>query len=82
MSMRGGKYEKVCNENENRILNVYEQSKIYSSMIIKYFHILNLERNRCSEIILDQENAGVEEILAAARRIMIDKKVIYKQLHL
>ena len=52
-----------------------KQGKIYSSMIIKYFHILNLERNRCSEIILDQENAGVEEILVAARRIMIEKKV-------
>jgi hypothetical protein len=39
----------------------------------------NTKRNRCSEIILDQENAGVEEILVAARRIMIDKKRAYCQ---
>jgi len=32
------------------------------------------ENNRCGELFLDHENAGCEEILIAARKIMVDKK--------
>ena len=31
--------------------------------------------DRCTELMLDQENAGSEEILNAARKIMVEKKV-------
>ena len=33
------------------------------------------KNDRCSELMLDQENAGSEEILIAARKIMVEKKV-------
>ena len=33
------------------------------------------KNERCSELMLDQENAGSEEILIAARKIMVEKKV-------
>ena len=46
-------------------------------LLYKYFREEGMRNNRCSELLLDQENAGCEDILVAARRIMADKKVIY-----
>ena len=40
-----------------------------------YFSEEIASNNRCNELFLDHENAGCDDILIAARKIMADKKV-------
>ena len=49
----------------------------YEMHIVIYFYFSNdgKKSDRCTELMLDQENAGSEEILNAARKIMVEKKV-------
>ena len=49
----------------------------YEMHIVIYFYFSNdgKKSDRCTELMLDQENAGSEEILIAARKIMVEKKV-------
>jgi len=50
---------------------------IFFKLYYQYFRGETEENNRCGELFLDHENAGCEEILIAARKIMVDKKVKY-----
>ena len=51
----------------------------YEIHIVIYFYLSNegKKSDRCTELMLDQENAGSEEILNAARKIMVEKKVYF-----